>query len=222
MRGNIRRGLMGIAWLTFPFVGCKSAPASNPSSTQGVPVVFHGAETSVSTESSEQQDAQRAWCEYLDALHRRGGTSGAMPGLEKCLQARTYAAPKMLRQTAQCARAALEQFEGDPFTKEYAAAVARCGSDALEACEAGNAEIEPFMATICASVARCTDMNAMECPRILESRLRIHLSRAVGAMNGQGRGVFQTCLEKITCGDVSSQIVSCLEPIMDGLLWLPE
>ncbi|HRI71280.1 MAG TPA: hypothetical protein PK156_43905 [Polyangium sp.] len=211
--------------MTFFSVGCTSAPPSNPSSAQcrAVPLQTEEAQIFVeSTDSLEQREAQRAWCEYLDALHRRAGTSRAMPGLEKCLQARTYAAPKMLRQTARCSRVALEQFDGDPFTREYAAAVARCGAEALDACEAANADVVPVMATICSSVARCSDSNVTECSALLEGRLKIHLSRAIGAMNEQGRDVFQNCLQKMTCNDVAGQVVACLEPIMEGLLWLPE
>lgn len=174
-------------------------------------------------DSFEQKDAQRVWCEYLDALHRRAAApTAALPSFNKCLEARTYAAPKMLRHTAQCSRQALDQFEGDPFTKEYAAAVARCGSDALDACEAQRTEIEPFMMAICSSVSRCGDSNTADCMQMLEHGLRVHLSRAIGALNDRGRAAFQTCLTKLDCGDVGSQIVDCLDPIMSGLLWLPE
>ena len=226
MRRIIRRWAIGLACTTYSLVGCTSAPPLDPSSLQSRPVLLQTTETQVSGEvvelRDEQREAQRAWCDYLDALHRRSGTSAHMPDLEKCMRARTYAAPKMLRQTAQCSRVALDQIEGDPFTRDYAAAVARCGADALDACEAGTAEVAPILATICASVARCSDANIVECPRLLEGRIKLHLSRAVGAMNELGRDVFQACLYHMSCTDVSSQIVKCLEPVMEGLLWLPE
>jgi len=179
--------------------------------------------TAAAAESQEQMDAQRTWCEYLDALHRRAGSpSAAMPSFQKCMEARTYAAPKMLRQTATCSRQALEKFDGDPFTREYAAAVARCGSEALDASEAPRSDLEPFLSTICSNVSRCGDAEADECMTTLEGGMKVHLSRAVGALNDRGRAAFQTCLKHLSCGDLGSQIVECLEPIMDGLLWLPE
>jgi hypothetical protein len=174
-------------------------------------------------DSLEQREAQKSWCEYLDALHRRAASpTAALPNLQKCMEARTFAAPKMLRQTAKCSREALDQFEGDPFTREYASAVARCGSAALDACEAPRADLEPFMSTICSSVSRCGNAENAECMTLLEGGMKVHLSRAIGAMNERGRDAFQGCLQKLSCDDVGSQVVACLEPIMDGLLWLPE
>lgn len=209
--------------LTISSVGCKSAPASNPSAVQERPAVPQTVMRTSSVESMEQEDAQKTWCEYLEALHRRAATSGAaMPSYKKCLQARTYAAPKMLRQTAQCSRSALDKFDGDPFTREYAAEVAHCGSSALDECEAQQTEVEPFLSTICASVARCGDASRASCMQMLDGHMNLHLSRAVGALNDRGRFAFQACLTQLTCGDVGSQVVQCLEPIMEGLLWLPE
>lgn len=181
------------------------------------------AETPLSGELLEQKDAQRVWCEYLDALHRRAGLpETVMPSFQKCLEARTYAAPQMLRQTARCSREALDQFDGDPFTREYAATVARCGSSALDACEAKRTELEPFILTICSSVDRCGGTEQKECMTVLEGGLSIHLSRAVGALNDRGRLAFQACLTQLSCGDVGPQIIKCLDPIMEKLLWLPE
>jgi hypothetical protein len=186
-----------------------------------VPAVV--SERPVSLESPEQQDAQRTWCEYLDALHRRASTPAEeLPSLQKCLEAHTYAAPKMLRQTAQCSRQALDQVDGDPFTREYAATIASCGATALDACEAQRVELEPFMVTICSSVERCGDADSIRCMTLLNGDMKVHLSRAVGALNDSGRQAFQTCLKQLSCGEVGSQIVQCLEPIMERLLWLPE
>jgi hypothetical protein len=215
--------------MTFMTVGCgAAAPPSNPSVAKPQVVAQKVAATSVSAElprsdSLEQKDAQRVWCEYLDALHRRAATSAAaMPSLGKCLEARTYASPNMLRQTARCSREALEQFEGDPFTNDYAAEVARCGSQALDASEALPAELDPFVGAICSCVERCGEANLAECNQVLDGGLKMHLSRAVGAMNNRGRAQFEGCLKKLKCGDMGSQIVACLDPIMEGLLWLPE
>ncbi len=210
--------------MTYLSVGCKSAPATNPSSaTQQHAAASSIADTRGSAESPEQKDAQRVWCEYLDALHRRAGVADAtMPSFQKCLEARTYAAPQMLRQTARCSREALDHFEGDPFTREYAATVARCGSTALDSCEAQRSELEPFIVTICSCVDRCGGAEQTECIMKLDGGLNIHLSRAVGALNDRGRQAFQTCLTQLSCGEVGSQIIRCLDPIMEGLLWLPE
>jgi len=209
--------------MTYWFVGCKSAPATNPSSQQRPVAVPRVTESPADAESFEQKDAQRAWCEYLDALHRRAATPAApLPTFQRCLEAHTYAAPKMLRQTARCSHEALDKFDGDPFTREYAATVAHCGSTALDACEAKRVELEPFMLTICSSIDRCGDSEYTQCMTTLDGGLKVHLSRAVGALNDRGRQAFQTCLKEIGCGDVGSQIIQCLEPIMEGLLWLPE
>lgn len=211
---------MGLAVFS---VGCKSAPASNPAMVEDTSETPRTAVRRVSVDSIEQENAQKVWCEYLDALHRRAESSGAiMPSYQKCLIARTYAAPKMLRETAQCSRNALDKFDGDPFTREYAAEVAHCGSSALDACEAKQDEIEPFISTICSSVARCGDASRESCMQMLDGHMTLHLSRAVGALNDRGRFAFQACLTQLTCGEIGSQVVQCLEPIMAELLWLPE
>jgi hypothetical protein len=220
---NIRRWLMGAMGLGSLAIGCVSAPQANPSAIQNSSTASGTVGRNVSSETIEQEDAQKAWCEYLDALHRRAAASAvAMPSLEKCLHARTYAAPKMLRQTAQCSRKALDQFEGDPFTREYAAEIAHCGSTALDSCEARAAEVKPFLATICSTVARCGESSRSSCMEMLDGNMSVHLSRAVGALNDRGRFAFQACLTQLDCGEIGSQVVQCLEPIMEGLLWLPE
>jgi len=220
---NIRRWLIGAMGLAPLAIGCTSAPPANPSAIQDRTAASGTAGRNVSSETIEEESAQKVWCEYLDALHRRAAASAvAMPSLEKCLHARTYAAPKMLRETAQCSRKALEQFEGDPFTREYAAEIAHCGSTALDACEAKEAEVKPFLSTICASVARCGEASRGSCMQMLDGRMTMHLSRAVGALNDRGRFAFQACLTQLECGEIGSQVVQCLEPIMEGLLWLPE
>jgi len=227
VREHKRLQWIGVVCATILFVACQSsAPVSKSS-----PPALHATTTTtcelppstVLIESSEDDEAQRAWCEYLDALHRRAmSPSAPMPSFQKCLHARTYAAAKMLRQTAQCSRHALDQFEGDPFTREYAAAVARCGSDALDACEAERMELEPFFSIICAGMTRCSETSADECRFMLDHAMRPHLSRAVGALNDRGRAAFQACLKNMTCSEIGPQIVECLDPIMAGLLWLPE
>gem|GEM_PF-6543556 len=222
MKGNNCRHFIGAATMTLMTVGCMASP-SNPPGTKPKIAASPAVATPARADSVEQQDAQRVWCEYLDALHRRAATSSeALPSLRKCLEARTFASPKMLRETARCSREALEQFDGDPFTNDYASAVARCGSTALDACEARQSEIEPFVTAICSCIDRCGEADYAQCKSLVEGGLELHLSRAVGAMNIRGRQQFQGCLQKLACGDMGSQIVQCLDPIMEGLLWLPE
>jgi hypothetical protein len=131
------------------------------------------------------------------------------------------ASPEMLRRTAKCSRAALEKLDGDPFTREYAAAVSRCGAQALDAVEATKAEVVPFVAAICGRMAKCGGVTLDECKDDLATGIGPHLERAVGAMNRRGREALEVCLNHISCGDLGSQVVGCLQPIMDDLLWLP-
>jgi len=173
-------------------------------------------------EEQDQADAQRVWCEYLEALYQRATGEGASwPNKAECLAAQTLAAPEMLRRTAICSRAALERFAGDPFTRAYAAEVSRCGSSALDAVEADGAALAPYVAAICGSMSRCGESTYEACQREFGEGFAPNLERAVGAMNRRGRANFEVCLSKLRCGDVGSQVVGCLEPIMNGLLWLP-
>jgi hypothetical protein len=171
---------------------------------------------------NDAAQAQRAWCEYLQALYLRAAEGAAgWPRLEQCLQARTMASPKMLRQTAECSLRALQSFPGDPFTVEYAAEVSRCGAAALDMSAASAADLAPYVAAICGRVAACEAINYAECRESLEQGLGPHLRRAVGAMNERGREQLRTCFGGVSCVEIGQQISACLEPIMDSLLWLP-
>ena len=222
MKGFFRRRYVVATFMTFAAMGCSAAPANRPAK-QAQKAPSSPAEIAATAAASEQQDAQRIWCEYLDALHRRADDHAEpLPTLQQCLTARTFASPKMLRQTAACSRQALEKTDGDPFTNEYAAAVARCGADALDACEAPVTDLEPFVSAICTRMDSCGEVQYTQCQMGLSGGITPHLARAVGAMNGKGRQAFEGCLKKLSCGDMGSQIVECLDPIMDKLLWLPE
>lgn len=204
--------------------GCSSTPKSQPkqAEAQAPKKPSEGGEKAAVAESSAQKAAQREWCSYLEALYMRA-VEGAneWPKRSECMSASTLAAPEMLQRTARCSREALDRFEGDPFTSEYAAEVSRCGAEAIDSVEASDAELTPFVAAICGRMSACGDASYAECRDSLEAGLGPHLERAVGAMNRKGRAAFRVCLSHLQCGDLGDQLVGCLEPIMDGLLWLP-
>ncbi|AUX25943.1 hypothetical protein SOCEGT47_064960 [Sorangium cellulosum] len=174
-------------------------------------------------EQREQREAQRAWCEYLDALYQRATSQArSWPKFDECTRHTTMASPRMLRATSECSLAALQRFEGDPFTPEYAAEVSRCGSEAMTATTLPHADLAPFMAVLCGRVAGCGDVDYDTCRQSLEDGLGPQLERAIGAMNSRGRQQVRACFGKLACGgEIGLQISACLEPIMDDLLWLP-
>lgn len=212
-------------------LGCASAPAK-PSGSAAAPAKQAAApqpasnsskkKPAVSVAEREQRDAQRAWCTYLQALYMRAAEGAdRWPRYDQCLEARTMAAPRMLRMTADCSLSALQQFEGDPFTVEYATEVSRCGADALETSAAAAPDLVPYVAAICGRVAACEDVDYTECRASLEEGLGPHLQRAVGAMNDRGRDQLRACFSVVACDDIGSQITACIEPLLDSLLWLP-
>lgn len=196
------------------------APAGEAASTQGAK---QAPAPRPQTPEEEQRAAQRSWCSYLQDLYLRaaGTTSGGWPRYEQCLGARTMASPRMLRQTAECSRRALDRFEGDPFTIEYAAEVSRCGAQALDSAADTAPDLVPYVAAICGRVVECEDVDFAECRETLEAGLGPQLRRAVGAMNDRGRTELRTCFAGMTCGDIGEQMTACIEPILDSLLWLP-
>jgi hypothetical protein len=219
---------------------CSNASAPPPKPAAREPgVTLTPTEKALVLEAREQRQAQRAWCNYLDALWARtnesdpvpaaGVPSPAMAGerprhwprFDQCLEVTTTASPKMLRHTADCSMAALRRFQGDPFTPEYAAQVSRCGAEAMEGMHVTAAEMAPFVATICGSMTTCGDISMAECSSGLRAHLGQHLERAIGAINSRGRAELRACLKSVPCDDVGSHIASCLEPLMEDLLWLP-
>ena len=170
----------------------------------------------------EQRAAQEAWCGYLQELYLRAAEgAGEWPRYQQCMEAQSMASPRMLRETAECSRRALANFQGDPFTVAYAAEVSRCGAEALDSAAATAPDLVPYMAAICGRVAQCEGIDAAECRQTLEEGLGPHLKRAVGAMNERGRGELRACFNALSCDDIGSQLNACIEPILDGLLWLP-
>lgn len=215
--------------LSLSVVGCASAQ-STP-----MTVVHVGATASPPTATAasaavsptEDEDAQRAaqhvWCKYLEALFLRS-TDGARtwPRLAQCEVVRTPAAPKMLSRTAECSMAALQKFEGDPFTPEYAAEVTRCGRESLDATTMSMTELTPLVKAVCARAVACGTATELECYASVDEALGPSLRRAVGAINPRGRAELRACLDSASCDAISEQITGCLSPIMDRLLWLPE
>ena len=215
--------------LSLSVVGCASA-LSTP-----MTVVHVGATASPPTATAasaavsptEDEDAQRAaqhvWCKYLEALFLRS-TDGARtwPRLAQCEVVRTPAAPKMLSRTAECSMAALQKFEGDPFTPEYAAEVTRCGRESLDATTMSMTELTPLVKVVCARAVACGTATELACYAAVDESLGPSLRRAVGAINPRGRAELRACLDSASCDAISEQITGCLSPIMDRLLWLPE
>lgn len=213
--------------LSLSVVGCASA-RSTPIAV--IPVkVAASPPTAAADAGATQQDedaqrtAQHVWCKYLEALFLRS-TDGARtwPRLAQCEVVRTPAAPAMLKRTAECSMAALQKFEGDPFTPEYAAEVTRCGRESLDATTMSANDLAPFVKVVCARAVACGTANELECRTALDETLGPSLRRAIGAINPRGRAELRACLDSAACDAMSEQITGCLTPIMDRLLWLPE
>ncbi len=184
----------------------------------------HGAAASPPQEEEEaQRSAQHVWCKYLEALFLRS-TDGSTtwPRLAQCEVVRTPAAPAMLQRTAECSMIALQKFEGDPFTAEYAAEVTRCGRESLDATTMSASDLAPFVKVICARAVACGTASEIECQQAIDETLGPNLRRAIGAINKRGRAELRACLDSAACDATSEQITGCLTPIMDRLLWLPE
>src|SRR5690606_41456253 len=66
-------------------------------------VALTPAEEAFKREAAEQHQAQVAWCDYLQELYKRAanGTT-TWPRYAQCTEVTTLAAPKMLKQTADC------------------------------------------------------------------------------------------------------------------------
>jgi len=211
--------------------GCSASQptkaASTPQQAKAKAPVSQKNEVSLSEkeleeEATEQREAQKQWCSYLQDLYMRAVEGETRwPSYDECLGAMTPASPKMLRKTAECSRQALAHFEGDPFTAEYAAEVSRCGTEVLDAVALSHAELAPYVAAICGRAVACGEVDYAECRQELESGLGKNLERAIGAINKRGRAELRVCLKTIPCRAMGAQIASCLEPIMDRLLWLP-
>jgi hypothetical protein len=167
--------------------------------------------------------AQRVWCGYLDALYRRAGDGRPWPRHGECLANRSNASALMLERTASCSRQALESLPGDPLTPEHALAVKRCGIAAIEATTLSERETDPYVETLCRHAERCEATSYTECRSLLQGPATARLGRALGALNEGSRARIRTCLGEDACGaSFGERIAACVEPIMEGLLWLPE
>ena len=212
--------------LSLSAMGCASA-RSSPVAVVPISVAVAGAPSATPASTAQDEDAQRTaqhvWCKYLEALFLRS-TDGAKtwPRRAQCDVVRTPAAPAMLQRTAECSMAALEKFEGDPFTPEYAAEVTRCGRESLDATTMSDGDLTPFVKTICARAVACGRATDADCRLGLIETLGPNLRRAIGAINPRGRAELRACLDSAACDAMSEQITGCLTPIMDRLLWLPE
>jgi hypothetical protein len=173
---------------------------------------------------SADRRAQRAWCSYLDALYRRASPDGT-PWMElgRCNTASSTAAPEMLERTAACSQLALDGFEGDPFTDAYAAEVKRCGSAALLALALPVDEVGSYVAVVCDRASACGHTAAKDgdCRSELSAKLGKRLGLAVGALSPESRITFRHCLQTTVCQPMEEQISTCLEPMLDRLLWMP-
>lgn len=202
--------------------GARATPAASPSSpSQTVPVSAPlGAAPAA---DPAQREAQLAWCNYLDALHKRASTGAARwAKFDECTQVTTTAAPAMLKRAAECSLTALQRFQGDPFTEAYAAEVSRCGSDAIDAMAVPAAECTPYVTVICQRAVACKEMSFDQCRAAVDEGVGPVLGRTIGAINAPSRARLRACFQSAACEDLGSQISSCITPIVDELLWLPK
>lgn len=206
-------------------LGCASPrppPAAASAKAPQLPAVAAPRAQEAAVNPYEQRDAQRAWCVYLEALYLRAADHAkSWPKFHECAEAMTLASPTMLRVTSECSMQALRRFDGDPFTAAYAAEVSRCGSDAMTSTSLRAAELAPYTDVLCGRVAVCGQVDFETCRHGLQEGLGAQLGRAIGALNSRGRGQLRDCFSGVSCEELGPQITSCLEPIMDDLLWLP-
>jgi hypothetical protein len=200
-------------------LGCsRAATQPQPSSPPARSPVFESSTPVVEA----QRRAQRAWCEYLDALYHRATRDGTKWAQHERCNTETSTAPELLERTAACSQQALDGFDGDPFTEAYAAAVKRCGATALEAMALSPDELEPFVSLACKQAPACGQGEVEGCRSDVTTRLGKRLGRAVGALNGESRIALRRCLQSSECQSVDDRISGCLEPMLDRLLWTPD
>jgi hypothetical protein len=219
------RSLAALATLGAVALGCsRGAPPAHPSTTTAARVpprtpVFESSVPAVEA----QRRAQRVWCTYLDALYHRATRDGTKwSQLERCNIETSTASPELLERTAACSQQALDGFDGDPFTPEYAAEVKRCGATVLEAMALTTEDLEPIVSLACQQAPACGQGEVDGCRSDVTTRLGKRLGRAVGALNGESRIALRRCLRATACQSVDDRIASCLEPMLDRLLWTPD
>lgn len=202
--------------------GCAARSAPLPSPPKAAAAPPEAAASPREREQKAEMAAQRAWCGYLKALYLRADQyAKEWPRFDECVRVQSTAAPLLLTQTAECSLRALDAFVGDPFSSAYANEVSRCGTTALETTIASRAEVEPFIDDVCHRAVACGQLDPAECRGTFEGTLEVSLQRAVGAMNRGGRDELHRCLRGSACADLKGRVPTCLEPLMDRLLWLP-
>lgn len=203
--------------------GCAVLPPAAATTSAPPPAVKAAAPPAPATSENPDRHAQRVWCGYLDALYRRAGDGRPWPRHGECLANHSNASPSMLERTASCSRHALDNLPGDPLTPEHALAVKRCGIAAIEASSLSEGETEPYLETLCRRAERCEAASYGECRSLLHGAASARLGRALGALNEGSRARIRTCLGEDACDtSFGERITTCVEPIMEGLLWLPE
>jgi len=172
-------------------------------------------------EARELRDGRVAWCSYLDSLYRRGqGTPSRWLDFDECVTTPTTASGAMLKATAACSMDALQNFDGNPFTKpEYGELAGVCGAVALDRSSSTGEELAHLTSTICARANACGISRPGSCELKVESTLGTHLDRVLGALNSKAKGELRRCISHSGCGDIGDNITACLEPIMDRLLY---
>jgi hypothetical protein len=201
-----------------------TAPAGERVGTAPSPPFESSVPPSVKPEPplAPERRAQRAWCSYLDALYRRAAADGsAWSDLAPCIAATSTAAPELLEKTAECSRVALEGFAGDPFTDAYAAEVKRCGTIALEAAALSPAEVTPYVSVMCQRAVSCGRAEPGDCLTEVSVQLGPRLGRALGALNEPSRLALRRCLRTVECESPEEQLSTCIDPMLDHLLWMP-
>jgi hypothetical protein len=204
-------------------LGCShpaTTPAASPKKSQAPTPPF---ESSMPEPAQAQVRAQHAWCAYLEALYHRAVMNGsAWDQLNKCNTEGSNASPEILERTAACSQKALDDFSGDPFTDAYAAEVKRCGTAALEATALEPDAVEPYITLACQRASACGKETLAECQTELTARLGHRLGLAIGALNGQSRIAVRRCLQTAACAGAEDQLSTCLDPLLDKLLWTPD
>jgi hypothetical protein len=202
--------------------GCARPATRPPAAPRAEPrALFESSVPAAPAASSAQRRAQQSWCAYLEALYRRAMGDGARwRQAEECNADASSAAPEMLERTAACAQRALEGFDGDPFTPEYAAEVKQCGTTVLDALALAPADVEPYVALVCQRDPSC-GQEPPGCRSEVTARFGARLGRALGALNAESRVTVRQCLEASICQDADARISGCIEPVLDRLLWTP-
>jgi hypothetical protein len=204
-------------------LGCSSHAKRATAPTDEHAREHHAAfEAEAPSATAAERHAQHVWCAYLESLYRRAVHDGAAwEELDRCNAERSTASPEMLERTAACSQAALDGFTGDPFTDTYAAEVKHCGTTALQALALPEAQVEPFVASACQRASACGQGDVASCEADLTSRFGERLCMALGALNPRSRIAVRKCVQTAACQAAEDVLSTCLDPMLDKLLWTP-